>query len=70
MEFKIIVKGIIVFIQVILALVVLIILTAFAISPSEVLLFTNALLLIMIMVELYTVNVLIDLHEKLEVRKK
>ncbi|MEM3609800.1 MAG: hypothetical protein QW076_02735 [Candidatus Anstonellales archaeon] len=40
--------------------------TAFAIRPTEITLFTNALILVMIMVQLYTVNVLLDVHDKLE----
>jgi hypothetical protein len=70
MKFKIFVKSITVFVQIILAMVILIVFTAFALNPTEILFFTNALILIMIMVELYTVNMLTELYEKLEGRKR
>ncbi len=70
MEFKIFVKSITIFVEIILALVILIVFTAFALNPTEILFFTNALILIMIMVELYTVNILTEVYEKLEGRKK
>jgi len=70
MEFKIFVKSITIFVEIILALVILIVFTAFALNPQEILLFTNALILIMIMVQLYIVNVLTEVYEKLEVRKR
>jgi len=70
MEFKIFVKSITIFVEIILALVILIVFTAFALNPQEILLFTNALILIMIMVQLYIVNVLTDVYEKLEGRKR
>jgi len=70
MRFKMFVRTITVFVQIILALVILIVFTAFALQPTEILLFTNALILIMIMVQLYTVNVLTELYEKLEVKKR
>jgi len=70
MKFKIFVKSITIFIQIILAMVILIVFTAFALNPTEILFFTNALILIMIMVELYTVNMLTEVYEKLEGRKK
>ena len=70
MKFKIFVKSITIFVQIILAMVILIVFTAFALNPTEILFFTNALILIMIMVELYTVNMLTEVYEKLEGRKK
>jgi len=70
MKFKIFIKSITVFVQIILAMVILIVFTAFALNPTEILFFTNALILIMIMVELYTVNMLTELYEKLEGRKR
>jgi hypothetical protein len=51
-------------------MVILIVFTAFALNPTEILFFTNALILIMIMVELYTVSMLTEVYEKLEGRKK
>jgi len=72
MKFNLFVKSVTTIVQVILALVILIVFTAFAIRPTEVLLFTNALILVMIMVQLYSVNVLLDVYEKFQekVRKK
>ena len=67
------VKAVAVMIQIILAVVILVIFTAFAIMPTELLLFTNALILVMIMVQIYTVNTITDLYreiEKLKVVKK
>jgi hypothetical protein len=55
-----------VMVEIILALVILVVFTAFALQPTEILIFTNALLLVMIMVQIYTVNTLTDLYEKLE----
>ena len=66
MLFSNFVKIIAVMIEIILALVILIVFTAFALQPTELLIFTNALLLVMIMVQLYTVNTLTDLYQKLE----
>ena len=72
MRFKLFVRTVTVVVQIILTLVILIMFTAFAMRPTELLLFTNALILAMIMVQLYTVNVLTDVYEKLEttVRKR
>ena len=70
MKFKIFIKSITIFVQIILAMVIFIVFTAFALNPTEILFFTNALILIMIMVELYTVNMLTELYEKLEGRKR
>ncbi len=70
MKFKVFIKSITVFVQIILAMVILIVFTAFALNPTEILFFTNALILIMIMVELYTVNILTEVYEKLEGRKR
>jgi hypothetical protein len=56
-------------VQIVLALVILMVFTAFALQPTELLLFTNALILVMIMVQLYTVNTITDLYEKLETIK-
>ena len=66
MMFKNFVKAITVMVEIILALVILIVFTAFALQPTELLLFTNALILVMIMVQLYTVNTITDLYEKLD----
>jgi hypothetical protein len=69
MMFKNIVKAITVMVEIVLALVILMVFTAFALQPTELLLFTNALVLVMIMVQLYTVNTITDLYEKLETLK-
>jgi hypothetical protein len=69
MMFKNFVKAITVMVQIVLALVILMVFTAFALQPTELLLFTNALILVMIMVQLYTVNTITDLYEKLETIK-
>lgn len=53
-------------VEIVLAIVILMVFTAFALQPTELLLFTNALILVMIMVQLYTVNTITDLYEKLE----
>jgi hypothetical protein len=66
MNKKLFLRSLTVLVQVILAVVVLIMFAAFAMKPTELLLFTNALILVMIMVQLYTINVLTDLYEKLE----
>jgi hypothetical protein len=70
MRFKLFVKTVTVVVEIIMTLIALIMFTAFAIRPTEISLFTNALILVMIMVQLYTVNVLLDLYEKLETVKK
>ena len=66
MLFKNFVKAITVMVEIVLAIVILMVFTAFALQPTELLLFTNALILVMIMVQLYTVNTITDLYEKLE----
>jgi len=73
MKFKLFVRTVTVFVEIIMTLIILIMFTAFAIRPTEISLFTNALILVMIMVQLYTVNILIDVYDKLEIfgiRKK
>lgn len=70
MNLKLVVKTITTLVEVILTLVLLVMFTAFALLPTEISLFTDALILVMIMVQLYTVNVLLDVYEKLEVKKK
>jgi len=70
MKFKLFIKTITVFVEVVMTLIILIMFTAFAVKPTEITLFTNALILVMIMVQLYTVNVLIDVYEKLETVKR
>lgn len=70
MKFKLFIKTITVFVEIIVTLIVLIMFTAFAVRPGEISLLTNSLILVMIMVQLYTVNVLLDVYEKLETVKK
>ncbi|MFH1473300.1 MAG: hypothetical protein ABIE55_00235 [Candidatus Aenigmatarchaeota archaeon] len=66
MLFRNVVKVIAVLVEIILALVILVVFTAFALQPTELLIFTNALILVMIMVQLYTVNTLTDLYEEID----
>jgi len=70
MNLKLVVKTVTTIVEIIITLVLLVMFTAFALKPTEISLFTNALILVMIMVQLYTVNVLLDVYEKLEVRKR
>ena len=70
MNLKLAIKVITTVVEVILTLVLLVMFTAFALKPTEMSLFTNALILVMIMVQLYTTNVLLDIYEKLEVKKR
>ena len=66
MMFASFVRAVAVIVEIVLALVILIVFTAFALQPTELLIFTNALILVMIMVQLYTVNTITDLYEKME----
>jgi hypothetical protein len=70
MRYKLFIRTVTVVIEVIITLIILIMFTAFSIKPTEISLFTSALILVMIMVQLYTVNVLLDVYEKLEAVKK
>jgi hypothetical protein len=67
MKFKLFVRTVTVFVEIIMTLIILIMFTAFAVRPTEIALFTNALILVMIMVQLYTVNIMIDVYDKLEI---
>jgi len=70
MNLRLVVKTVTTIVEIIITLVLLVMFTAFALKPTEISLFTNALILVMIMVQLYTVNVLLDVYEKLEVKKR
>ena len=70
MKFKLFVKALTIFVEVVVTLIVLIMFTAFAVKPTEISLLTNSLILVMIMVQLYTVNILLGVYEKLEKVKK
>jgi antibiotic biosynthesis monooxygenase (ABM) superfamily enzyme len=70
MKFKLFVRTVTVVVEIILTLIILIMFTAFAIKPTELTLFTNSLILVMIMVQLYTVNVLIDVSDQIGKVKK
>jgi hypothetical protein len=70
MKFKLFVKTVTSIVEVILAFIILIMFTAFALKPAEIDLLTNSLILIMVLVQLYTVNVLMDVYEKLDVVKR
>jgi hypothetical protein len=70
MRFKLFVRTVTVIVEIVITLIILLMFTAFAIRPTEISLFTSALILVMIMVQLYTVNVLLDVYERLETVKK
>jgi len=70
MKFKLFVRTVTVFVEVVVTLIVLLMFTAFAIRPTEISLLTNSLILVMIMVQLYSVNVLLDVYEKMEKVKR
>ena len=70
MRFKLFV-GIATFIvELILTVIIFMMFFAFATKPTEILLLTNSLVLIMIMTQLYAVNVLISIYEKLEKQRR
>jgi len=70
MKFKLFIKTVNVIVEIVLALVVLIMFTAFALKPLDIYLLTNSLITIMIITQLYVVNVLINIYEKLEKAKR
>ena len=70
MNLKLVVKTVTTIVEIIITLVLIVMFTAFALKPTEISLFTNALILVMIMVQLYSVNVLLDVYEKLEAVKR
>ena len=70
MKFKLFVRTVTVVVEVILTLIILIMFTAFSLKPTEITLFTSAIILVMIMVQLYTVNILLDVYEKLDTVKR
>ena len=70
MKFKLFVRTVTVIVEVVITLIILLMFTAFSLRPTEISLFTSALILVMIMVQLYTVNVLLDVYEKLDTVKK
>jgi hypothetical protein len=70
MQFKLFVKVVTTVVEIILTLILLVMFTAFAVKPAEIALFTNSLILVMIMVQLYTVNVLLDLYDNFEEKPK
>lgn len=57
-------------IQVILVIVAIILMTGFAMMPTDSSMMTNALLTIMILSQLFTVNILINIYNKLGGKKK
>ena len=70
MRFKLFVKVSTSVAEVILTFVTLIMFTAFALKPAEISLLTNSLILIMVLVQLYTINVLTDMYDKLDAVKR
>lgn len=65
MKYKLFVKIATIIVEVILVLILLMTFTIFAMKPEPEI-FTNALLLILILVQLFTVNMLMNVYEKLE----
>jgi hypothetical protein len=70
MRFKLFVKTATSVVEVILTFIILIMFTAFALKTTELTLLTNSLILIMVLVQLYTINVIIDMGDKLETVKR
>lgn len=64
MQFKQFVKIGLTAASIILVIATLITLTAFALNPNEIAIFTNALLLVLILVQLLTVNMLMYIYER------
>lgn len=69
MKFRVAIKTITIVIEAILALILLMVFAAFALRPTELSLFTNSLILVMIMVQLHIATVLLDIYEKIGVKK-
>ena len=63
MQFKEVFKVGLTIVSVILVLAALITMTAFALNPSEPIIFTNALLMVLILVQLLTINMLMYIYE-------
>ena len=70
MKYSELVNPAIIVIEVLLVVVSIILIAAFAINPVDSTMFTNALLAIMILAQLFTVNILINIYNKLGGRKK
>ena len=66
MEFKKYVKIGITAASLILVFAALMTMTIFALNPSQPIVFTNALLMVLILVQLLVVNMLIYIYEKME----
>ncbi len=60
----------IIVIQILFAIITIIMLTAFAKNPADTVMMTNGLISILILVQLFTVNILINMYNKLGGRKR
>lgn len=65
MRFKLFVGVATFIVELILTVIIFMMFFAFAMRPTEILLLTNSLVLVMIMTQLYAVNVLMNIYEKL-----
>jgi len=70
MKYPEIVNSGIIIIQILLVIVTIILLSAFAMMPTDSSMLTNALLTIMILAQLFTVNILINIYNKVGGRKR
>ena len=70
MQFKMFVKIGTILTAIILVFITIITLSAFALQPTEPILFTNSLLLVLILVQLLTVSSLVSIHDSLEKKRK
>ena len=70
MQFKTFINITTTFVEIVLTVIILLMFTAFALRPTETVLLTNSLILLAIMAELYIVNVLMNIYEKLGMRKR
>jgi len=70
MKYKLFIVAATVAAEFLIALVILMNFGAFAAQPNQLLILTNSLLLVIVLVQLYTVNILISIYEKVDGRKK
>lgn len=70
MKYPEIINSGIVVIEILLVIVSIILMAAFAIKPTDSTMFTNALITIMILAQLFTVNILINIYNKVGGRKR
>lgn len=58
------IKPMLCFIEILVGLVAMIILCVFAMKPTDTIMLTNGLLTVLILVQLFIVNILLKTHEK------